>query len=467
MLKDNELIGAITINRQEVRPFTDKQIELVKNFAAQAVIAIENTRLLNELRESLQQQTATAEVLGVISSSPGELQPVFDAMLANAVRLCAASFGNLYLRDGEFFCLVAFHNTPPAFVAQRRGRPYRPSPIGPPGRMLRTRSVVHVVDLTADPSFREHDPGVVPFVELAGTRTVLLVPMLKDGEPIGYLSIYRQEVRPFTDKQIELVQNFAAQAVIAIENARLLNELREALQQQTATADVLRVISSSPGELNPVFDTLLSNATNICDAKFGNLFMYRDGAFTLVAMHNAPAAYAEARRRAPIRPPLGIGLGQVAITKQVAHVTDLMAEQAYIDRHPFAVQGVELAGIRTLLAVPMLKDDQLVGGIVIYRQEVRPFSNKQIELVKNFAAQAVIAIENTRLLNELREVAATANRHRRRAQGDQPLDLRSAEGAQHASRIGSAAVRGRQRCNLSSDREGGELLCRSQLRPHA
>jgi GAF domain-containing protein len=228
MLKENELIGAIVIYRQEVRPFTDKQIELVQNFASQAVIAIENTRLLNELRESLQQQTATAEVLGVISSSPGELQPVFDAMLANAVRLCTASFGNLYLRDGEFFHLVAFHNTPPAFVAQRRGRPYRPSPIGPPGRMLRTRAVLHVDDLTADPSYRERDPGVVAFVELARTRTVLLVPMLKDGEPIGYLSIYRQEVRPFTDKQIELVKSFASQAVIAIENARLLNELASA-----------------------------------------------------------------------------------------------------------------------------------------------------------------------------------------------------------------------------------------------
>ena len=239
LVKERNLIGAITIYRQQVLAFTDKQIELVENFANQAVIAVENTRLLNELRESLQQQTATAEVLGVISSSPGELQPVFDAMLANAVRLCAASFGNLYLRDGEFFRLVAFHNTPSAFVAQRRGRPYRPSPIGPPGRMLRTRAVVHVDDLTADPSYRERDPGVVAFVELAGTRTVLLVPMLKDGEPIGYLSIYRQEVRPFTDKQIELVKNFASQAVIAIENTRLLNELRESLQQQTATADVL------------------------------------------------------------------------------------------------------------------------------------------------------------------------------------------------------------------------------------
>ena len=257
MLKGNELIGAITIYRQEVGRSPTSRSSWSQNFAAQAVIAIENTRLLNELRESLQQQTATAEVLGVISSSPGELQPVFDAMLANAVRLCAASFGNLYLRDGEFFRMVAFHNTPPAFVAQRRGRPYRPSPIGPPGRMLRTRAVVHVDDLTADPSYRERDPGVVAFVELAGTRTVLLVPMLKDGEPIGYLSIYRQEVRPFADREIELLTGFAAQAVIAIENTRLLNELRESLQQQTATADVLKVISRSTFDLQAVLDTLV------------------------------------------------------------------------------------------------------------------------------------------------------------------------------------------------------------------
>jgi len=180
-----------------------------------------------------------------------------------------ASFGNLYLRDGEFFHLVAFHNTPPAFVAQRRGRPYRPSPIGPPGRMLRTRAVVHVDDLTADPSYRERDPGVVAFVELAGTRTVLLVPMLKDEEPIGYLSIYRQEVRPFADREIELVQNFAAQAVIAIENARLLNELRESLEQQTATADVLRVIASSPTDVQAVLGTIVERAARLCGTDQG------------------------------------------------------------------------------------------------------------------------------------------------------------------------------------------------------
>jgi GAF domain-containing protein len=402
MFKDDALVGSIIIYRQEVRPFTGRQIELVESFAKQAVIAIENVRLLNELRESLQQQTATAEVLGVISSSPGELQPVFDAMLANAVRLCAASFGNLYLRDGEFFRLVAFHNTPPAFVAQRRGRPYRPSPIGPPGRMLRTRAVVHIADLTADPSYRERDPGVVAFVELAGTRTVLLVPMLKDGEPIGYLSIYRQEVRPFAYREIELLTGFAAQAVIAIENTRLLNELRESLQQQTATSEVLEIINTSTGELEPVFSSMLVNATRLCEANFGSLYLCEGDAFRITAMHNAPSAYEQLRRREPVvhpsHPAVYAILGRLAESKATVHIADLMAE-------PPEAHGalVKLANARTVAAVPMLKDDEAIGAIIIYRQEVRPFADKQIELVANFAKQAVIAIENTRLLNELRE----------------------------------------------------------------
>jgi len=402
MLKGDELIGVISVYRQEVRPFSDKQIELVQNFAAQAVIAIENARLLSELRESLQQQTATAEVLGVISSSPGDLQPVFDAMLANAVRLCAASFGNLYLREGEFFRLVAFHNTPPAFVAQRRGRPYRPSPTGPPGRMLRTRAVVHIDDLTADPSYRERDPGVVAFVELAGTRTVLLVPMLKDGEPIGYLSIYRQEVRPFADREIELLTGFAAQAVIAIENTRLLNELRESLAQQTATADVLQVISSSPGALEPVFQAMLEKAVSICAAKFGTLYLCDADAFRMVATHNAPPAYVEARTK-QFRPHPDAPIARAASAKQAVQIADIRTTQAYTEGFQPIVEAAELGGYRTILSVPMFKEDELIGAINILRQEVHPFTDKQIELVKNFANQAVIAIENARLLNELRQ----------------------------------------------------------------
>jgi two-component system NtrC family sensor kinase len=396
MLKNDGLVGAIVIYRQEVRPFSEKQIDLVRNFAAQAVIAIENTRLLNELRESLQQQTATADVLKVISSSPGELEPVFQAMLENAVRICAASFGNLYLRDGEFFHLAAFHNTPPAFVASRRDRPYRPGPNSPPGRLMRTRAVIHVANLMADPSYLERDPGVVAFAELAGSRTVVLVPMLKEGELIGYLSIYRQEVRPFADKQIELLMNFASQAVIAIENTRLLNELRESLQQQTATSEVLGVISSSPGELEPVFQVMLQNALRICEAKFGMLLRYSDGAFVAQAMVGAPPALVEALMRKPFTPAPGIPLDRMLRTKKVIHTLDAAVEES----KPLSAR---LAGARSHIVVPMLKDDELIGSISIYRQEVRPFTDKQVELVANFAAQAVIAIENTRLLNELRE----------------------------------------------------------------
>ena len=328
MLKDNELVGSINIQRQQAQPFTDKQVELVANFAAQAVIAIENTRLLNELRESLQQQTATADVLKVISSSPGELEPVFQAMLENAVRICAASFGNLYLRDGEFFHLAAFHNTPPAFVASRRDRPYRPGPNSPPGRLMRTRAVIHVANLMADPSYLERDPGVVAFAELAGSRTVVLVPMLKEGELIGYLSIYRQEVRPFADKQIELLMNFASQAVIAIENTRLLNELRESLQQQTATSEVLGVISSSPGELEPVFQVMLQNALRICEAKFGMLLRYSDGAFVAQAMVGAPPALVDALMRKPFTPAPGIPLDRMLRTKKVVHTLDAAVEES-------------------------------------------------------------------------------------------------------------------------------------------
>ncbi len=396
MLKENELVGSINIQRQQAQPFTDKQVELVANFAAQAVIAIENTRLLNELRESLQQQTATADVLKVISSSPGELEPVFQAMLENAVRICSASFGNLYLRDGEFFHLAAFHNTPSAFVASRRDRPYRPGPNSPPGRLVRTRAVIHVADLMADPSYLERDPGVVAFAEFAGSRTVVLVPMLKETELIGYLSIYRQEVRPFTDKQIQLLTNFASQAVIAIENTRLLNELRESLQQQTATSEVLGVISSSPGELEPVFQVMLQNALRICEAKFGMLFRYSDGAFVAQAMVGAPAALVDALMRKPFTPPPGVPLDRMLRTKKVVHTLDAAAEE----NKPLSAR---LAGARSHIIVPMLKDDELIGSISIYRQEVRPFTDKQIDLLTNFASQAVIAIENTRLLNELRE----------------------------------------------------------------
>jgi GAF domain-containing protein len=405
MLKQSALIGVVIIYRQEVRPFTDKQIELVKNFAAQAVIAIENTRLLNELRESLQQQTATADVLRIISSSPGELGPVFQAMLENATRICEAKFGTLFRFDGENFHPVAQFNTPTAFLeAQTRRGPFKPTRGTPIDHVMRTRQMIHSADNAAEPV-----PGLA--AKLVGARSLVAVPMLKDDALIGAILIYRLEVRPFTDKQIELVKNFAAQAVIAIENTRLLNELRQrtadltqSLEQQTATSEVLGIISSSPGELEPVFRTLLENATRLCAAKFGNLYLREGDAFRTVAMHNVPPAFAEVRRRDLLfHPAPGAALSRLVNTKKVVHVPDISAEQAYIDRNPRFVAAVELGGFRAFVAVPMFKEGELVGAIVIYRQEVGLFTDKQIELVQNFAAQAVIAIENTRLLNELRE----------------------------------------------------------------
>jgi GAF domain-containing protein len=422
MLKEGRLVGAIAIYRQEVRPFSEKQIELVKNFASQIVIAIENARLLNELRqrttdltEALGQQTATSEVLEVISSSQGELQPVFDALLSNATRICQASLGNLVLYEDGGFRNVALHGAPTAYKELRAREPVvRPNPAHGLGRLASTKQVVHVTDIMLEPL--EARGGLAL---LAGARTLLNVPMLKEQILVGAIGIYRQEVRPFTDKQIELVQNFAAQAVIAIENARLLNELRqrtadltertaeltEALEQQTATSEVLQVISSSPGELEPIFATMLEKAVRICDASFGDIYRWEEGALRLLANHNTPAAFADERRRAQHRAPDPNSVTALMLaTKTLVHVPDLAGHSSYVEkRSPGAVAGVELGGIRTFLGVPMLKADELVGILFLNRQSVRPFTGKQIELVQNFASQAVVAIENARLLKELRE----------------------------------------------------------------
>ena len=425
MLKDNELIGAFSVYRLEVRPFAEKQIALVQNFAAQAVIAIENTRLLNELSqrtndltEALEQQRATSALLQVISGSPGNLEPVFQAMLENAVGICGANFGNMFLYEDNAFRTVAMHNAPEAYANARKGAPFAPPSDSALSRLVVTRKVVQVGDLRLEERYINRDPFAVAAVELADIRTLLAVPMLKEGRLVGAIVIYRQEVRPFGEKQIELVKNFASQVVIAIENARLLNELRqrttdltertadltEALEQQTATSEVLQVISSSPGDLEPVFATMLEKAARICEANFGNIHRWDGDAMRLIATHNTPPSFAEFRRRSPIRSKLKNVVGRTIATKTAVHVADLAAEKAYIEqRDPGYVAAVELGGVRTFLAVPMLKENELIGLFTLYRQQVRPFTDKQIALVTSFTTQAVIAIENARLLKELRE----------------------------------------------------------------
>ena len=282
--------------------------------------------------------------------------------------------------------------------------------------MIKTGTTVHLPDMAATKPYAERHPRVVEAVELGGIRTVVAVPMLKENELVGIVSIHRREVRPFTDKQIALVTNFAAQAVIAIENARLLNELRQSLEQQTATSQVLQVISSSPGDLQHVFATMLENATRICEAKFGALYLSEGDGFRATAMHNAPPAYEEARAGV-LHPPPSTSLWRAANTKQAVQIADVRSERGYVERDPFVVSAVALGGYRSVLSVPMLHEDELVGVITIFRQEVRPFTDEQISLVQNFAAQAVIAIENARLLNELRQSLERANRYLRSAAG--------------------------------------------------
>jgi class 3 adenylate cyclase/prephenate dehydratase len=399
--RDGTLLGYISAQRNEVRPFTDKQIALLENFAAQAVIAMENARLLTETREALEQQTATAEVLQVINSSPGNLEPVFEAILDKAMVLSGAAFGALMAFDGEQVRAVSTRGFPPELI-DLFASPFAPRRDGdaPYARFLRGEALLHIPDMAADDlraSLASHPRALV---EIGGARTGLELPLRKDDALLGSMWFYRQEVRPFSDKQIALLQNFAAQAVIAMENARLITETREALDQQTATAEVLQVINSSPGDLTPVFDEMLEKATRLCDAAAGTFWVSDGEQWRAAAIRGMPEQFVKSA--GAYRPSPNSPVGRIAGGQELVHLADLAAEEVYRSGDTLVRTAVDQDGIRTLLSVPLSKEGRLLGVFSVYRREVRPFSNKQIALVQNFAAQAVIAMENARLLGELR-----------------------------------------------------------------
>ncbi len=410
LLRNQKAIGIIGVTRVKPGQFADHHVQLLRTFADQAVIAIENTRLFNEvqartveLTESLEQQTATSEVLRVISSSPGDLAPVFDTMLRKAMELCGANFGTLNTFDGTRFETAATYGLPSAYDEFRRKQPLRYGPGTAPTLLIRGEPFVQMTDLPESEAYRQGEPNRRALVDLGGARCLLAVPLLKDERVVGNVMIFRQENRCFSEKQITLLKQFAAQAVIAIENTRLLSELRErtkdlseSLQQQTATADVLKVISRSAFNLQIVLDTLVELAAQLCEADEGIILQPKSDGFGLVANWGLAPGKQEFLQSLIFRPGDGRLTGRVLTGGNVVHIPDVLEEPGFI------VRG-DPDPARTRLGVPLIRDGAPVGVFVLTRRQVRPFTDRQIELVQTFAAQAVIAVENARLFNETRE----------------------------------------------------------------
>src|SRR6516225_705506 len=394
LIREGRAIGTIIIRRTEIRPFEQKHISLLTTFAAQAVIAIENTRLLNELRQSLEQQTATSEVLKVIAGAQGELQPVFETMLAKATELCGASYGALWLCVDDGFRYAALHGDLPKIWTEhlRNGTVIRVRPDVPLARLTQTQRPVQIPDMRTDSSYLNGDPLPVAGADIGGIRTLALVPMIKNNSLVGAIAIYRKEVRPFADKEIELLSNFAAQAVIAIENTRLLNELRESLQQQTATADVLKTISRSTFDLQTVLDTLAQSAALLCRADRSGIRLAKDGLYHNVASHGFSPEQKARLEREPLKVDRSSVVGRVVLDAKSVHLIDSQA-----DPNPELVSRTRSGNTRSLLGVPLQREGMPIGVLLLQRSIVQPFTDKEIALAETFADQAVIAIENVRL----------------------------------------------------------------------
>src|SRR5262245_61381689 len=401
LLREGQAMGCLFLRRTEVLPFSDKQIALLQTFAAQAVIAIENTRLFNELRqltddlsESLQQQTATADVLKVISRSTFDLQTVLDTLVESAAKLCEADMGGIARPRGDgFFRMEATYQFPLALKDQSERTRYTAGRQSAIGRALLERAPIQILDAVTDPEYQ-----LVEHQKVGQYHSILALPLMREGTPIGVFTLNRHAVRAFSERQIELVTTFADQAVIAIENSRLRKELQESLQQQTATADVLKVISRSTFDLQTVLRTLVESAARLCDADSATIARQKDGVFYRAEAYGFSPEFMEFVKDVPVVPERGSITARALLEGKVIHVADILTDPDYT----FA-EAQKLGDFRTILGVPMLREGVPIGVLALTRSQVRPFTDRQIELVSTFADQAALAIENVRLFDEIQD----------------------------------------------------------------